>query len=90
MRKADMSIGLVVAAAIGAIVLFIMLLLVGGGYRDLDAQSTQCEDTFRGNCTTLSDCREQRGIVISAGASSCAPSQVCCQLGLSRGSQEPE
>ncbi len=79
-----MSIGLIVVTVIALLIMLILFLLIGGGFRDLDDQSSACEDTFRGDCVPSAEaCRADNGIVVSAG-SSCPSGQVCCQLGFAR------
>ncbi len=79
MARAEMQIGLVVTIVIALLIMTIIFLLIGRGFTNVDDQSRACEDTYGGVCDLSEDqCREQRGVVVSAGA--CASGNPCCRL----------
>lgn len=69
MRKGEIAISVIIVIALGLLVLITMAILLGDAFRRVDDQTSSCQDTYRGVCTTRADCVSQGGQVV--GGVSC-------------------
>ena len=76
----ELSMNVIIIAAIALIILVLLVLLVTGKFQDL-VRGTGCKDRFDGTCEKLADqsCTQALGEGYqSAGRTNCAADETCC------------
>ena len=88
MRKGvELSMNVIIIAAIALIILVLLVLIVTGKFNDL-VRGTGCTDRYQGQCVALSEdtCDAAVGDgYVSAGRTNCQKDETCCYRPLPEG-----